>query len=194
MKPVLRQQFLEERRKLRPRVVGQCGKKIAKKLFALPVFKKTKVIAAYVDFDNEVPTRAIIQKLFRLKKTVAVPKMKTFSKTLSFHVIQSLKELAQVRFGILEPPSKNPAADFSEIGVVLVPGVGFDERGFRLGYGIGFFDRTLPKLKKTVKIGLGFEAFVVPQLPVEVHDQAMDILVTEKKVRVFNQKKGGIIG
>ena len=72
--------------------------------------------------------------------------------------------------------------------VLIVPLVGFDGRGFRLGYGGGFYDRTLEGLKErrpTIAIGFAFAAQEMPEVPIEPTDQRLDMIVTEKGVRRF---------
>ena len=184
MKQELRNRFLAQRRQLDEKTLALKGRQIAQHLFSLPAFKNAKTIASFVDFEKEPPTRLIIQKALEEGKTVGIPHMLS-QQELGFFTIQSLHELVPTKKGNLEPPLTNQMLEAIQIQAILVPGIVFDEKGFRLGFGKGFFDRALPSLKQAAKIGLAFEEFVVPVLPHESHDVALDFLVTEKKVRSF---------
>jgi 5-formyltetrahydrofolate cyclo-ligase len=70
----------------------------------------------------------------------------------------------------------------AQVDLVLVPALAFDARGYRLGYGKGFYDRLLPQLARAERVGLAFELSLLPQLPNEDHDVAVHRVVTEKRV------------
>jgi 5-formyltetrahydrofolate cyclo-ligase len=90
------------------------------------------------------------------------------------------------RFGILEPPSDALEFDPSLVDVALVPGLAFDLKGTRLGYGAGYYDRLLPRLRPGILIvGVTCDALVVPDLPREDHDVRMTHLATESGVRAI---------
>ena len=185
-KKLLRQRFSVARKKLGSESVRKNGEQILKKLCVLKEFKSAKSIATFVDFENEPPTRQLIEKALEMGKTVLVPRTNSAKKTLSFHAIRGLSELKPNRRGILEPAIEKTELKPHEIDLILVPGLAFDEKGHRLGSGQGYFDRALPKMKKASKIGIGFEEFVIAKLPIEAHDAKLDALITEKKVRIFD--------
>lgn len=83
--------------------------------------------------------------------------------------------------GLLEPPPDHPAIDPRALGAVLIPGLGFDLQGGRLGSGGGHYDRTLadPAFADAVFVGVAYACQVVPALPLEAHDVRMQLLVTE---------------
>lgn len=94
--------------------------------------------------------------------------------------ITSIDDLVPGYRGIREPARKEPA---SEVDAAIVPGVAFDERGGRLGYGGGFFDRFLESLDPGVPVvGVCFDAQIVEEVPREPHDRAVDLVVTERRV------------
>ena len=102
--------------------------------------------------------------------------------TLSLHAFSSAT--VRHRWGILEPPKDEPSVPPSSVDVVLVPGLVFDVRGGRLGYGQGFYDRLLPQLRSNIPIiGVTRDALVVPELPLEDFDVRMTHLATESGVR-----------
>ena len=89
-------------------------------------------------------------------------------------------ELVRTRFGVEEPTAE--AIDIRSIDVVLVPGLAFDLRCFRLGYGGGFYDRLLAAPGcAALAVGVGFDEQLVDRLPVEPHDRAVDVVVTDRR-------------
>ena len=97
--------------------------------------------------------------------------------------------LAKSRFGILEPdPQTCSPADLSRIALVIVPGVVFDRRGGRIGFGAGYYDRFLSRFSGS-KIGLIYSKFVSVRVPRGRFDTAVDALVTEKGVIPCQTKK-----
>lgn len=85
-------------------------------------------------------------------------------------------------FGIEEPHPSLPAAAFDEVAVVVVPGIAFDRRGYRLGYGGGYYDRFLLAVPQARQVGFTYDALVVPELPREPHDRRVDLIVTDARV------------
>jgi 5-formyltetrahydrofolate cyclo-ligase len=85
--------------------------------------------------------------------------------------------LARHRFGMLEPAADLPVIDPTEVDVVLVPGVAFDRRGVRLGFGGGYYDRFLPTTP-AVRVGVAFDECLVDELPRAEHDQKMGWIAT----------------
>jgi 5-formyltetrahydrofolate cyclo-ligase len=107
-------------------------------------------------------------------------------KRLSLHAFSSAT--LRNRYGILEPPADQPELDPGVVDVALVPGLVFDARGTRLGFGAGFYDRLLSSLRAGVPIiGVTRDALVVPELPSEAHDVLMTHLVTESGVRQIDR-------
>lgn len=90
-------------------------------------------------------------------------------------------------FGMLEPPQGAPQVPLEDIQAVLVPGLAFDGRGARLGYGGGFYDRFLPSLNVPL-VGVIPSALVLAELPSEAHDVRVDVLATEEGVTAAGEK------
>ena len=100
---------------------------------------------------------------------------------MSFFIVNDISEMKPGTYAILEPPQDAKEVPISEIDLILVPGVAFDQHGYRLGYGQGYYDRVLKKTK-TQKIGLAFEFQFVDALPHSLKDIPMDVIITEKKI------------
>jgi 5-formyltetrahydrofolate cyclo-ligase len=129
---------------------------------ALPEYRAAHAIMAYVAFGSEADPAGIMSAAAVDTKHVLIPD----------------------HFGLIEitgPTVKRVEAE--EVDLVLVPGLAFDENGLRLGYGGGWYDRFITKLRPDVKLaGLAYEEQVVQHLPDEPHDLHLHILVTDKRV------------
>lgn len=155
------------------------SEKIAKKLFALPALKQAQTLGLYMSKGSEVRTLPILKKLLQLKKIVAIPKVTPRSLNLHFHVIKNLQDCELGMFSILEPNSKCPRIHPKKIQVLIVPGIAFDKRGYRLGYGKGFYDRFIKKYKNDLTIGLTYHKTFVPKLPHQKTDMPVHLVITD---------------
>ena len=129
----------------------------------------------------EVNTLPMISRALEEGKRVFAPSCDTEKTKLDFYEIKSLRDLKKGSFEILEPrTNKKKPVGLREIDCVLVPGLAFDKKNNRLGRGKGYYDRFLDRLPKRVTtIGLGFSFQMVAKLPVEGHDQKLDIVITD---------------
>jgi 5-formyltetrahydrofolate cyclo-ligase len=118
-------------------------------------------------------------------KRVAVPLVDDPSHSLLFFEIHGLDELSPGRFGVLEPGRGSEQMTLSETDLVLVPLVAWDDRGHRIGYGRGYFDRALAMRGPSLAIGLALESQHVQTIPEVPSDVSMDMVVTEKRVLRF---------
>lgn len=152
--------------------------RIALTVFRHPWFLCGKELYLYVDHGREAGTCLIMEEAFRRGKNVWVPRVE--GKSMHFYRIRSREELRPGSYGILEPVGSE-AADGGE-GLMLMPGVAFDERRGRVGYGGGYYDRYLEAHPKLRTMGLAFEFQVLPEVPWGEHDIRPSVLVTEKRV------------
>ena len=114
----------------------------------LPDFEKAACVLLYASKGGEVHTDSIIQSALSLGKCVALPVTDKEAKTLELYRIKSIDELTQGAFGIMEPPKRPEMKVAPErVDLVVVPGVSFDRRGHRIGYGMGYYDLLLAKIK-----------------------------------------------
>lgn len=142
-------------------------------------------VFTYVSGDIEVDTRRIIHYSLMVGKRVAVPRCLDGNGTMRFYYIDSPEQLIKGRFGILEP-----RADCAEVrdlsqGLCIVPGLSFDGRGRRLGFGKGYYDRFLAEFGGTA-VGLCYACGFTKALPTDNFDRPVEILVTEAGVYRFN--------
>ena len=188
MKEKLRKMLIKRRKNLSKTEVLENSKKIEKKLFEINEFKQASTILFYVSYDNEVYTHDIIKKCLKKDKNVVVPIVNKEKKSLTLSKLELWSNLESAAYNILEPKKeciKEIPAD--KIDMIIIPGVGFDEQGRRIGHGKGYYDKLLKDSKHSNHIGLAFEMQIVEKIPSEKHDIPVETIVTEK--RVINCKK-----
>lgn len=152
----------------------------------LPEFHAVSVLMAFLSLPHEVDSTPIVLRAWQLGKTVVVPKSVVGRRRLIPYQIETLDTgLTVGPYGIPEPIDGSPFP-LPDIQLVIVPGLAFDRRGYRLGKGAGFYDRFLQEHGFTgMKIGLGFTEQVVDEVPAEPHDVPLDVLVTDREVLRF---------
>jgi len=180
----LRVAALRRRRSIDPEELAALSSLVAANLLSQKEYKDARLLISYCAKEDEVQTRPIIERALGEGKRVAVIVTDVSSRNLSFSEIESFDdELAPGAFGILEPkPGHLRPVSIAQADMVLVPLVAWDDRGHRLGYGAGYFDRALAGARKTTKVGLALESQRLKEVPVTSHDVPLDIVVTEKRV------------
>lgn len=174
----LRAEFLQKRESLPPAVKRQKDKKILARLEKFPLFKKSKEFFTYFSHRGEVATDPIVQKYFG-KKKIVVPKI--VGRAICLYELHHPGKFKKGRFGIREPKICLPRRVFSEIDLALIPAIAFDASGHRIGFGNGYFDRLLKKLR-CVTIGLAYEFQIIDKVPTHVYDVPVDYIITERRL------------
>jgi 5-formyltetrahydrofolate cyclo-ligase len=184
---VLRKERLAARDQLDP--VSRCEKsfRIHRRLLASQAAAVSEHFFLYIHFRSEVETLPLLNRLLAAGKTVSVPlTLRREGRLAAVRVTDPAQQLRPGCFGILEPAAKqaaHAAVSPTAIDVAVVPGSVFDCRGGRLGYGGGFYDRFLSRdAPQALRIGLAFAVQLAEQVPLEPHDQLMDLLVTEEQL------------
>lgn len=182
MKDELRKEILKKRRELASDEVSEKSEQILERLKSTPLIDSAHVIMCYMDFRNEVETANIIEYLWSQDKVVVLPKVNKEMQMLELYQIEGFKDMIQSNMGILEPSTELPRVLETDIDLILAPGVAFDLKGYRMGYGGGFYDKLIPNLRADCHIAaLAFEIQLVEKLPVEAHDQPMSSIITEAR-------------
>jgi 5-formyltetrahydrofolate cyclo-ligase len=149
---------------------------------ALPL-TPSSIVAAFWPLGAELDTRPLFNALAALGIATCLPRMAGKGKPLAFHRYRPGDALLEGPMRVLEPL---PAAPALRPTIAVVPMLAFDEEGYRLGYGGGFYDRTLPSLgPDLVAIGLAFAAQRFAALPHEANDFRLGTIVTEAGVHHF---------
>lgn len=151
----------------------------ARILATLAPYIASGIVATYAPVMKEVDVTALLPR-----ENICLPVMVKNSKLLTFKKPE-MEFFKKNAFGILEP---HDAAKICQPTVVIVPMLAFDRRGFRIGYGGGYYDHTLAELRahtKITAIGLAFSFQEVAAIPNEAFDVRLDKIITEKEVLEF---------
>jgi 5-formyltetrahydrofolate cyclo-ligase len=195
-KKAIRTKYLEKRNQMEPEKRKAASGKIREWLFANKRYKAANTVFVYASYKTEVETKEIIQGALRQGKRVAAPKV--HGDEMFFYEINSWEELFPGYQGILEPQNegREPIVPASS-DVMVVPGSVFDHQGGRFGYGGGYYDKYLSKIRdaygyKPYLIGLAFACQISPKkLPTEEHDKKIDCILTERRVIMPRVEKCG---
>jgi 5-formyltetrahydrofolate cyclo-ligase len=179
-KAEMREHLLAQRAMLTPAEIEQHSAVIAAYVCALPAFCGSHTVMVYMALPQEVQTRQIITQAHQSRKRVAVPVIRG-QELVAVALSEAPTQLRRGRFGIQEPCGTQHVIHPQEIGCIAVPGLAFDARGGRLGFGKGYYDRFLKQLPATTyRCGLAFGIQVVPCVPQALHDVCMHGIVTEQ--------------
>lgn len=139
-----------------------------------------RTVLAYLAFGEEVDLDPLLAMWIDEGRTVAIPRMDWDANTMTPIRLDALTDVEMRRFGVREPAGSDVVA-IEEIELALIPGMGFDDHGGRLGRGGGFYDRFLSELRRVsgaALVGLAFDEQIVPNVPIEEHDVTIDAVVT----------------
>lgn len=177
----LRQVILAERKALADSEVSSSSILVQKAFVASDEFARAGVLALYAPIHNEVDTALVFAEAVASRKTVLYPAVS--DEGLIFRRVLGLDELRKGAFGIQEPASPSEVYDPHEADIIVIPGVVFDVGGKRIGYGKGYYDKTLHALEGRGKlVGFCYDFQLVDEITDEPHDVKMDLLITEKRV------------
>lgn len=185
----LRQKYRSIREKMNKTKKLEMDKKILDKICILSAYKNNNTIFTYVSKEIEVDTIEFIKKCKQDGKKVAVPACNSQNRTMNFYYINSFDDLEKATFGLLEPIREKCelVTDFSE-GLCIVPGFCFDYKGYRLGYGYGYYDRFLQHFGG-ITLGICYSNCITPQLPHGKFDKHVDILLNDKYIKEIKREK-----
>lgn len=173
-KKALRQVMFARRGALAPPARQAAARQLAGHAEAVLACGQGRAISGFCSVFDEIEPSLLLERLAGLGAALLLPRVA--GRHLTFHRWAPGDPLVPGRYGIPEP-----LADTSEAlpALMLVPLVGFDRRGNRLGYGGGFFDRVLADYQPEATIGVAYSVQEAPEIPVEAHDQPLDYVLTE---------------
>ena len=185
----LRKHISEMRNKLSHEQLVSASRRIQDLLFEVPEFQSSSMIMFYVSFRSEVQTHRMIEEALAIGKKIVVPAVSSVREELDLLALCDLDDLKPGAYGILEPTARADQVPPENLDLVIVPGLVFDPRGFRLGYGKGYYDKLLKRLRPDVPtIALAYDFQVVERIQaIEYHDVAVNSIVTEKRVILCRQ-------
>ncbi len=187
-RPALRRKLRHARRQLTPAQQRLAARRLYRQLAQHPRFRRARHIALYLPNDGEIDPRLLLQAAQRRGKATYLPVLNPWPRTrMVFQRIEPGEQLRRNRFGILEPVIRTARQRrVWALDLLLMPLVGFDGKGGRLGMGGGFYDRSLAyramrkKSHKPTLLGLAHECQRVDRLPLESWDVALQATVTEQ--------------
>jgi 5-formyltetrahydrofolate cyclo-ligase len=165
----------------------ELSRRIVGAFMSLPEYATAETVMFYIDVRSEVRTRHDLEFALRSGKTIVVPWCNADGELELFR-LRNMDELELGMYRILEPkvdlrqlPEKQVAVE--SLDVIMVPGVGFDRRGARMGHGKGYYDKLLQHARRdTPLVALAFECQLFDEIPVADHDIFMDKIITEDHV------------
>ena len=182
-KKALRRDLRKKRRAIDPTQKTELDSVLVLHTLQTKEFRKSKLLLLYAPLSDEPNLLPLAEEAFRAGKQVAFPISHTESHTLSFHTVTSLSELCEGTYGIFEPPVSAPQITDTKNALCIVPALAFDQGGFRLGYGGGYYDRFLTDFRGC-KMGVIYSDFITAKVPKGHFDHKVDIMLTEKNVRI----------
>lgn len=180
----LRAYYKQRRRDMDPAEKRDKDARILKFMLQMLAYRRAGTLLCFVSLPSEVDTHNLIRAALDERKTVAVPYCVEGSRDMRFYVINSLEELVPRTFGVLEPVPERCKllTDFKD-SFCVVPGLAFDFRGYRLGYGGGYYDRFLSGRTAVATAGVCYGNCLRRSLVHGRYDVACDYLVTDRGAR-----------
>ena len=161
--------------------------KIVDTFMSLPEYADANTVMFYIDVRSEVRTHHALSKALETGKNIVVPWCNDDGQLELFH-LQTMDELEAGMYGILEPSEELrrlpwKQVELKELDLIMVPGVGFDTRGARMGHGKGYYDKLLENARPdTTLAALAFECQIFDEIPVASHDIFMHKIITELRL------------
>jgi len=182
--------YLEKRENMDPETKREMDNRIFKRFTSLISYRYSETLLLYYPIRGEVDTLPIISGALTAGKRVALPVCYDNGR-MEFFLIKSTDDLDSGRFGIPTPKpdcEKLEKSAYPDRMVMVVPALAFDKEGYRLGYGKGYYDRYINELNVT-SVGLVYSGFIADKLPRGRYDMSVDLLVSEKGVRLIEKNK-----
>lgn len=176
----LRQSMIRKLKQLPKEERNRFEQQLVNHLLSSPLWRNSQVIGVTIHQSLEWTTEPIIQAGWEQDKTIAVPKCYPETKRLSFYKFTSYDELEIVYYNLKEPkPEQTKHIHKNDIELLIVPGLVFDQQGYRIGFGGGYYDRFLEDFKQaTVSLLGSFQ--LIDKVPTQSYDIPVDHIITEK--------------
>jgi len=185
-KEKLRDELERRRRGLDAATVARAAAEAVKRLEAIEALRSAATVAGYWPIDGELDLRDFLRRIREEGKNVCLPRRRPGNATLEYELAEPERNaesldgaLGKGGFGVMEPVGGR-IVDAADVDAWLVPGVGFDRAGNRLGRGGGVYDSLLDGAPG-LKIGVGYGCQLVDEIPAGERDRKMDAIVTEKE-------------
>ncbi len=189
-KEKVRRRALEARDALTEERRLETSRIIVENLLASEWYRQSEILLSYCSIRSEVDTRELNQRILADRKQLFLPRTEAEEKTMCFYKVEDLKKLKKGNFGVPEPRGSEAVEQVMESGayskekiLMVMPCVAFDEKGYRLGYGGGFYDRYLQRYGTMLtSVMIAFteqETWIIPAEPCDVKPEHM---ITQKTI------------
>ena len=175
-KKLIRKEVFARRKAASLDDIEKWSKSIANKVFDTDLYKNANTIYTYVAYNREVETKYIIEQAWNDGKSVAVPRVE--GDVMNFYLLTSYDQLESGCMGILEPKITCESAN-DETALMIMPGVAFDRKKNRIGYGGGFYDKYLEAHPELGRLAVAFEFQFMDEVPTEPTDICPQMIITE---------------
>ncbi|MBN1655833.1 MAG: 5-formyltetrahydrofolate cyclo-ligase [Deltaproteobacteria bacterium] len=163
------------------------SKSICDTVVQLPCFIRARSVIGYVAILKEVDPEPILKIAFKCGKTVGLPRVDQQNQMLAIHRWSQGEPLIKSAFGVKEPFASAPLIEPSQIDLVLVPALAFDPRGYRIGYGKGFYDRLLGSLSGAKAVGIAYDFQLIIEAPNTAGDLPVSVIVTDQRTLLVDR-------
>ena len=156
---------------------------LCERLIGLPEWERARTVLAFVSMPREVQTRPAVEAAWAAGKEVATTRLsRTDWGALELARWTAETALEESGMMFLQPPQDAPTVEDAAVDLVLVPALAVDDRGHRVGFGKGFYDRLLPRLENAFRIALVFDFEQIAEVPNVDTDAPVHAIVTDQKV------------
>jgi 5-formyltetrahydrofolate cyclo-ligase len=159
--------------------------KIEHKLFEFANFMEAQLAFLYTPVSNEIPTHGIIKKALQIEKGLALPVFTGAKNAINLYKISHYKkDLVLNDSDILEPDIERcKKISLDEVDIAIIPGLAFDDKGGRIGFGNNYYTKMITRLPETCrKVSIAYEEQIVDQIQMESRKFTVDIIITDKRI------------
>ncbi len=182
-KAILREKLKAQRDALPPAERKLAADKALGLILQMPEWKRAQTVCLYASFKSELATSGLLESALRAGKKIILPRVADENQRCTLHHVANPASLVLSSLGIPEPSAELPTIEPTAVDLFLVPGIGFDREGNRLGHGAGFYDRLLSSARsKGFRLGYSYDFQVVPAIPCEPHDVRVNAVATPSEI------------
>ncbi|MBQ7836570.1 MAG: 5-formyltetrahydrofolate cyclo-ligase [Clostridia bacterium] len=180
----IRREYRQKRKNLNAEIKAARDTSLCRLITDTKAFKDAEAVLMYAPTADEVDIMPVAEAALTLGKRVYFPLCNTEDNTLSFHRVLKISELEMGHYGILAPPTSSPTYNNESVtaSLCLVPGLVFDDHGYRVGYGKGYYDRFLSQFSG-MSAGVVYSDFITEDVPRNEFDLKVDMIITERNVK-----------
>lgn len=181
VKAEIRKRRLQVRRAI-PREAREArSRAITERVLALPEWRAARTIAAFVSMRTEVQTGGLVEDAWARGARVGAPRMTLERDDLELAEWRKDTVLEESGNLFVQPPRSAPSIALEEVDLVLVPALAVDPRGYRIGYGKGFYDRWLPRMTRALRVAVVFDFEMIAEVPEHDGDVPVDVVATDER-------------